>query len=507
MLRIVITDDEERIRQGLAKMITSAGGDYRIVGLFGSGTELLERLDELEFDLLITDIKMPAMSGIRLVELLREQRPELRAAIVSGFSDFEYARQAIRLGAIDYLIKPIDKEELYRLLAKLRLELADARQRDRDRLREALRASLTGGAAGPAAAARLAALLPTQPLACGCVIIRSEAPLPAALPELEPAAFQAEFLERAALTTHELCVVYGVEARQPERLLPLGRRLAERAMDALPGTLAAGIAGGAAGTGGAAGWLTCCREAQRASRRALYSPARTDIAVAGETAEKPLLADVYARIDKELRQEAQVLDTVKLLGSLRAVFRELAALKPELDDVAECCDKIVYMLQHEIAEFPAALARRYGGAHDWLAELKLGLRLRTIETRFVELVQELLADIREERERSGNRVIEKVKRMIEEEYNRDIELGRLAERVFLTPSYLSKLFKSETGETLTDYLIGIRMNRAKQLLKEHAEMKTYEVGEQVGYADPAYFNKIFKKMVGVTPKEFKDQAR
>ncbi|MCD1258960.1 response regulator [Paenibacillus athensensis] len=502
MLRIVITDDEERIRQGLAKMITSAGEDYRIVGLFASGPELLERLDELEFDLLITDIKMPAMNGIRLVELLHERRPELRAAIVSGFSDFEYARQAIRLGAVDYLIKPIDKEELYRLLAKLRLELADARRRDRDRLREALRAALAQGAEGPARQ-RLAALLPAQPLSYGCAVIRSEAPL-AALPELDLAAFQADFLELAALTTHELCVVYGLEARHPqERLVPLGRLLAERVMDALPGTLAAGIAVGATG---ADDWPACCREAQRASRRALYSPARTDIAVAAETAEKSMLADVHARIDKELRQEAQVLDATKLLGSLRELFRDLALLQPELDDIAACCDKIVYMLQREIAEFPAALARRYDEG-DWLAELKLGLRLRTIEARFASMIQELLADVREERERSGSRVIEKVKRMIEEEYNRDIELGRLAERVFLTPSYLSKLFKSETGETLTDYLIGIRMSRAKQLLKEHAEMKTYEVGERVGYSDPAYFNKIFKKMVGVTPKEFKDQAR
>jgi two-component system response regulator YesN len=75
--------------------------------------------------------------------------------------------------------------------------------------------------------------------------------------------------------------------------------------------------------------------------------------------------------------------------------------------------------------------------------------------------------------------------------------------VFLTPSYLSKLFKQETGLTLTDYITEMRLRKAKYLLKNSPDLKIHEIGAEVGYGDPAYFNKLFKRVVGVTPNEYK----
>ncbi|MNP47625.1 HTH-type transcriptional regulator YesS [compost metagenome] len=75
--------------------------------------------------------------------------------------------------------------------------------------------------------------------------------------------------------------------------------------------------------------------------------------------------------------------------------------------------------------------------------------------------------------------------------------------VYLTPSYLSKLFKQETGLTLTEYITEIRIRKAKQLLRSSPGMKVHKIGAEVGYPDPAYFNKLFKRMVGVTPNEYK----
>lgn len=101
-------------------------------------------------------------------------------------------------------------------------------------------------------------------------------------------------------------------------------------------------------------------------------------------------------------------------------------------------------------------------------------------------------------------LIYQIKKIIELEYADSLDLNSLSKRVFLTPSYLSKLFKLETGTTVIEYMISVRMNKAKQLLKEQTQLKTYQVGEMVGYKDPAYFNKQFKKVVGLTPKEYKD---
>jgi len=79
--------------------------------------------------------------------------------------------------------------------------------------------------------------------------------------------------------------------------------------------------------------------------------------------------------------------------------------------------------------------------------------------------------------------------------------------VYLTPSYLSRLFKQETGVTITDYLINVRIEQAKNLLRSRPDLKTYEVGEQVGYPDSAYFTKLFKRIVGMTPNEYRQIVR
>lgn len=109
--------------------------------------------------------------------------------------------------------------------------------------------------------------------------------------------------------------------------------------------------------------------------------------------------------------------------------------------------------------------------------------------------------------KSEHRAVETIKAYIQQHYTEELELQHLADLVYLTPSYLSKLFKTETGETITDYCIAVRIEHAKRLLKEDHGLKTYMVGERVGYPDPAYFNKVFKKMTGKTPKEYRDFVR
>jgi len=108
MVNIVVVDDEERIRQGLAKLITLAGSEFQVTGIFAGGQDLLSTIDQLSVDLVITDIKMPMMNGLELIEKLQLRYPKIKCAIISGFDDFAYARQALRYGVEEYLLKPVD---------------------------------------------------------------------------------------------------------------------------------------------------------------------------------------------------------------------------------------------------------------------------------------------------------------------------------------------------------------------------------------------------------------
>ncbi len=135
-------------------------------------------------------------------------------------------------------------------------------------------------------------------------------------------------------------------------------------------------------------------------------------------------------------------------------------------------------------------------------------------------LHELLVRIRQERQQAAEEVpddaerltrehyvIEQMKSIVEQDYGKNFEMERIAETVGMSASYLSRLFRQETGKTLTEYLIEIRIEKAKQYLDDHPSLKNYEISQLVGYSDPVYFNKLFKKMVGVTPKDYKASPR
>ena len=146
MLRIAIADDEERIGRGLAKIVRSASDEYEVAGVFANGAELLRFVEEEGADVVITDIRMPVMDGLKVAEKLHAEHPGVRCVIVSGYSDFDYARTAMRYQVRDYLLKPVDKAELYRVLREMAKDVAEARRQAKLVRRLKLERALAGDA-------------------------------------------------------------------------------------------------------------------------------------------------------------------------------------------------------------------------------------------------------------------------------------------------------------------------------------------------------------------------
>jgi len=251
-MNIIIVDDEPMIRAGFEKMISRLDMNITVIGSYSNGFEALTHIDKIadyELDLLITDIKMPKMDGLKLIEATSGRR--FAKMVFSGFNEFEYARKALRYGACDYLLKPIDKQQL---------------------------------------------------------------------------------------------------------------------------------------------------------------------------------VDVLLRI----KQQKQV----QLNGALATGDEEL--FSDQVD---------------------------FGKVHH---------------------------------------AIEKLKTILLEQYDRNFDLELISETIGMSPHYLSRLFKQKTGITITDYLIDIRIDKAKQYLINYPHMKNYEISQSVGYGDPVYFQKLFKKVTGNTPREYKE---
>jgi two-component system response regulator YesN len=119
----VVAEDEERMRGYLARKTAELDPFLECVGTAADGEEAVELVERHLPELLITDIKMPVRSGLDLVERIRRTNPELRILIVSGYSEFEYARRAIELGVDDYMLKPIDADKLREILLRIRIRL------------------------------------------------------------------------------------------------------------------------------------------------------------------------------------------------------------------------------------------------------------------------------------------------------------------------------------------------------------------------------------------------
>ncbi|WP_217593613.1 response regulator [Cohnella sp. GbtcB17] len=252
MLKVMIVDDEEHIRLGIAKILSRYPGGLEIVGQHANGLEAMLRLPNMEpddLDVIITDIEMPMLDGLRFIEQAKAKLPDVSIVMLSGYNDFEYARKAMRAGAADYLLKPMDKVEVFKLLDRF-------------------------------------------------------------------------------------------AAQKRERL--------------------------------------------------------------GDADETPM--------------------------------QRGAGAAPPAESVSTA---------------------------------------------------------------------DRICRLIDQEYNKEIDLSYIADKVGFNASYISKLFSRERGETITDYLNRVRIDKAKQFLRDHPSLKVYEIAHIVGYGDKIYFQKLFKRTVGVTPNEYR----
>lgn len=505
MVRIVLVDDEERIRQGLGKLIERVGSDYVVTGAYASGNELLADIQRVDADVVITDIKMPGLSGLETLEKLQAIRPDWKFIVLSGFNNFLYARQALRLGVEDYLLKPVDVDELSRLLLKVRLGLERERARMRGRATDQVRLLLFGEPDTMPAHLREEAYaglgkLPLFADHFAVFVLSSHSGTALAQIESASRGWQRGWLAVPKADGVAAVVVSIGAGDHADTVSELGQTLQRL----LPGRFIGRI--GASDVFRGPAWLReAYLQAIVAMQHAWYSPASSafaNYAKLPKRTEASAVGHPIALLARDFREMLALHDFDRAAEAIRQWLALLMQRKPGWNELKNGCETVAAMIRGEQAAEdagsrpvfdhaaldPACSPNSVAFTEQFLSAAKSAFQL-------------LLADKQEKR------VVEEVKFYIQRHYTEELELSRLAEVVYLTPSYLSKLFKGETGETITDYLIAVRMERAKALLRDKRAWKTYEVGEQVGYADPAYFNKVFKKIVGCTPKEFRERVR
>ena len=132
LYRIILVDDEEEVRKSIIRKIDWQSVGFTVVGDAENGEDALEKIENLEPDVVLTDIRMPYMDGLTLAEKIRQKYPSMKIVIFSGYDDFEYAKRAIKLNVTEYILKPVNVEELTAILKKIQARRGDRAEAGRE---------------------------------------------------------------------------------------------------------------------------------------------------------------------------------------------------------------------------------------------------------------------------------------------------------------------------------------------------------------------------------------
>lgn len=512
---VFLVEDEIVAREGMRNNVNWSDYGFALCGEAADGELALPYLERLQPDLLITDIRMPFMDGLQLARLVRERLPHTKIVIISGYDDFGYAQEAIKLGVTEYLLKPIGAQDVAEVLQRIGSmfdsERVEAQRRRlieqqllavRPLLREHFLLQLVMGKIDTLEAITRSSQFELDLLAtCYRVVVARIEPPSAAhgiapQPQIETllAKLNADRQDVLVCRKDSAEILFIVKAQDESDLTVQSNRLAM--------TLQAAVEDGAFGTlmlGQGAiesrlgdlhrSYLAACTGMERKSGTLPLDVSEVLPLPDHTTLETFLTAGAGRRIDEfvadqinpwrmtiersPLTRDYLLLDIYLTAGRLIEEWGgDLHAHFPELADFS-----ILAATVQDFAGFEVQYRH--------VIAATIAYRNRTVDSHQHMLVQEARAYI------DAHYAVP------------EISLGSVAAHLNLSPSHLSAVFSRENGASFKEYLTHVRIRHAKELLRG-STLRGFEIAEAVGYVDPHYFSTVFKKVTGRSPREFRN---
>jgi two-component system, response regulator YesN len=531
MYKVLIADDEWMNREGLAQSIPWDELECQVAGLAVNGLDCIEQIDAIKPDILITDIKMPGKNGLEASEYALSQNPDTIAILLSGYNDFEYARKAVELGAFNYILKPTVYEDVVdcikKAVATLRKkeelsQFREAFQRQKQFYKKAFLQQLMMKPAVDSARIKDSLALYSLP---------EEGPYTLLLIKLD----RYESLRQHSAEEDLQILLMALEHRlnsclaaylKEDGVVPLkdglygallredtesGQERITEICETLQGTVKQhfGNLTISIGVGKAKGRITelylAYVEASDALQHILYLGGDAVIfsdslkSMNQSPEESSLLyAETVKEIVKLLRSgnESEALEQVRLLFELFDYYKE------HPDTVKRVCMET----GAQIGGVASSLGTEAvgGGSESIYSGLLHCETSEEYSNTLSQAVHNIATEVYKKTRTSHKRAVRQVLELVESNFQQyDISLQWVSNQIHMNSSYVSRLIKNECGETFTQLLNRIRLEKAKQLLQD-PNVKIYEVSEKTGFTDSQYFASKFKKHTGMTPSEYRD---
>ena len=504
-MKIVIIEDEIRIREGLGRLIEKLSTEYEVAGAAENGQEGCELVRAVKPDVIVTDIKMPLMDGLEMLTALYEEGCKAKAIVLSAYSEFEYARQALRLGVKEYLLKPIVVSDISKSLQRVKEEIR--RESVKDKLSiNGLDQIFTGILWG--------SIQPDKTLE---ELLEEKYKLSADTRYIEFCVYLGEdYTEIKARRQRELAQLFEqrkdlsylcLEAERENMLVLLiyhykDAHILERWMQQEM------LGRRGANTFAAAGWnadLTLGQlkgGVEQLCRSMEWNISLGDDVIVSYPKVNTLQTSpcIYPiELEKQMKihicsNESKGVD--KALNYFTAYFQKGTLFDPK--EIKECYVRFLWSMINVAKE--TGILDHENLEQQSLLEQVMGARTqKELQTAVYSLKEKIHS---REEDDTIHLTVKRAQSLIQEFYQTGITLEEIADRLNITPEYLGTRFHKELGVNFSTYIKNYRMTKAKELLIG-TQMKLYEIAAKVGYSDPKYFSRVFKETTGQLPADYR----
>ena len=548
MIEILLVDDESYVTESLAQTIPWKELQVERVYQADSAAKALELLEEQSVDIVVTDIRMPVTDGLRLIEEIAKRWPHIRCILLTGHSDFEYAKRAIQLQAFDYILKPVNDEEFIATLSNAIESLKDEwsetekyyqllhdRKSDLAVLRSSLMHDLLLGrkllnktVTGKMEQYEIR-LKVDEPAVMILVQMgnyframdhNSIALMEYAVGNIAEEVFGGEFAVWHGKAPHDCLAIVAqmkeeyhqsirmrkdYEAARRALLEQHAHVLQRHVSNYLKGDISLAITG----------WFAFPEELPGAYRTGLgamlllQSDDERSIAFLEDRVSTPGSGEAHIKSLESLYKPPTLIHLLESkqweaarakIGDVFAQLERARASREHLYEVFLSVTNAFMYMAHKQGHFIAEIDQ---AGMDFLLDRSIVHSLDKLRTWSLGMLEKLEKELSANDRFTRSYIVKQVQEIVSGELGQDVSVKTIADRVYLHPVYLSKIYKAETGESLGDYIIRMRMERAHYLLKS-TNKKIYEITLELGYQNPQYFSKMFKKFYGMTPNEFRD---
>lgn len=518
-IKVLVVDDEKLERILIQRGFAWEENGFQIIGEADSGKAGLEFIKYKHPDVVLTDISMPNMDGLAFAEAIKKEYPDCYIVIITGYREFEYARSAVKIGVEDFLLKPVNIDEIGKVMDCIKQKISENKVKreevqklkeslsvEQDILRESFFQRLVEKRISEEEAMEKLNIYGHEKLLLHCCCMNISIKEDSRGTELSDN--HKKILEYVRNNMPKECVVF----------VHFMHNIIFLFMDGQKDNM--------------------CNYAQQLFTEVIHNKIEATIGLSGVhsgfegisqafwESEKSLSASVLLGQNRiiEYCEYQSIMEKSQPMPVLQWEEFSFALTNGVSDRVEQMLNEYFEIMRkstsadveqlhlvtmHTLSKVGTTLNKYGTSLFQLMGEEQLFQNIRMLRTmeESQELIRKCIENVfeyhKKKKEKPGKRVVEQALAYVDENYcDPDITLKIVAEKVFSNESYLSRVFKQEVGQSLTEYITKKRIDESIRLFNT-TDLKVYEVAEKVGFRDPHYFSICFKKWMGITVKEFR----